>query len=230
MSKMSWMEEHPEANTDLIGKPPSKIIRFGAVLILSVLLILLALSYFIQVPEVIAADTLIRPVKFPMVITSPMSGRINAGVKEGQWVETGAALFTVDGVAVGSPCSGKVALLRTGDPVEKNDTVMALLDSGAVTWCAMLQVWSENVGKIRPGQEVMITLSAFPARYGMLQGHVQNIAVMPVANTYEVTVDLPQGLVTNNQYKIGHFVYLTGKALIVIRKRSLLGRIFQRSF
>jgi hypothetical protein len=231
IDKMAWVEAVPEANTDLIGKPPSRIIRYGAVLILSVLIILLVFSYFIQVPEVVVAEAVVRPVPFPVIIRSPASGMVNTDVREGQWVKTGSALFGVDGLVVPSPGSGKVVLLRTGQRVDKNDTVMALLDSGAVTFFAVLRVPVENSGKIRPGQEVSFTLPAFPARqYGMLKGRVENIAVMPVSDRYEVTVALPRGLMTNGDYKIGHFICLTGAAAIVIRNRSLLGRIFQRSF
>ena len=226
--KLSWIEHHPETNVDVIGKPPSKVVRYGSVLILSVLVIILVLSYFIQVPEVVTAAAVVRPVKFPVIITSPSSGRVNASVRDGQWVETGAALFTVDGLSVSSPCRGKVALLQTGHPAEKGDTIAAVTDTGVVIFCGKLRVPAENVGKVRPGQEVAFALPAFPSRqYGALKGRVQNIAVLPVAGTYEVTVALPEGLITNAQYQIGHYLYLTGAASIVIAKRSLLARIFR---
>lgn len=96
---------------------------------------------------------------------------------------------------------------------------------------ALAQLPQAGSGKVGVGQSVKIRLDAFPfQQFGVLEGQVQSISLIPANGTYLVYIRLPQDLITSAKKTITFKPESTGMCTIVTKKRTLLQRIFDRIF
>ena len=111
----------------------------------------------------------------------------------------------------GKPFFNKAAVLRAGEIVGK----------------ALLPTF--NSGKVQPGQRANIRLDGYPYQeFGVLQGQVTNIALVPDQETYLLEIALPDSLVTTYHRSIPFAQELPGQARIVTEDRRILERVFDQ--
>lgn len=86
---------------------------------------------------------------------------------------------------------------------------------------------SANIGKIRPGQRVLIRFETFPSQqYDFIEGRVESVSYIPESNgCYRALITLPQGLVSNNGTALPFIKLLRGTASVILQERSLLQKI-----
>ncbi|MFB6454986.1 HlyD family secretion protein [Chitinophaga sp. Hz27] len=83
-------------------------------------------------------------------------------------------------------------------------------------------------GKIKPGQQVLIKLTAYPfEEYGMLRGKMVSRSMVAMDSTFEVEINLDNGLVTNAGKTIPVQPQLEGVAEILTDDKSILQRLFE---
>jgi HlyD family secretion protein len=88
-------------------------------------------------------------------------------------------------------------------------------------------------GRIEKGNIVKIELDAFPfEEFGKLEGVVESISPLPISDRnehffYQVMVELPNTLISNYAIEIPFQQNLTGRALILTKKRTLFNKIFE---
>jgi len=84
-----------------------------------------------------------------------------------------------------------------------------------------------GMGKLRPGQEVIVELDSYPAQeYGFLHGSVENISPFPVRdNSFVVRIQLPQGMKTSYGKMLPYKNNLQAKARIITEDKRLLERM-----
>jgi HlyD family secretion protein len=89
-----------------------------------------------------------------------------------------------------------------------------------------------NSGKIKIGKKVNIFLDNYPYQdFGIIEGSVKNISLIPEKNTYLIKVKLTnKSFQTNNNKKINFSTELSGKAEIIIEDKSLFKRFFEKLF
>ncbi len=130
-----------------------------------------------------------------------------------------------------APINGKLSYLHElteNQFIRTNDTLFAVIpDSQSLIGNMTFTV--QGMGKIQPGQEVLIRLDDYPYQeFGMLRGYVQQIAPTPDRRQYRAIVSLPDGLLTT--HTIGKPLRfrpeLTGTADIVTDNRRLLEQAF----
>ena len=81
-------------------------------------------------------------------------------------------------------------------------------------------------GKVKPGQTVNIKFYNYPyMEFGMVQGIVQNISIVPTDNQYAVEVSFPEGLKTNYNIDLDFIQKMKGRAEIITEDISLMVRI-----
>ncbi|KAA8483553.1 HlyD family secretion protein [Arcticibacter tournemirensis] len=92
-----------------------------------------------------------------------------------------------------------------------------------------------GAGKVKIGSNVSIKLDDYPyAEYGAVKGVVKSISLITNEykttqsniNTYLVTVDMPNGLLTNYGDKLGFKYEIGGQADIIVKDRRLIERLF----
>ncbi len=85
----------------------------------------------------------------------------------------------------------------------------------------------QGAGKVKPGQKVNIKLANYPyTEFGMVEGKVVSVSLVPADNNYSVEVALPNGLQTNYGKTLPFSNEMTGTAEIVTEDMRLLERFF----
>lgn len=83
-------------------------------------------------------------------------------------------------------------------------------------------------GKVKKGQRVIIRFSNFPDQeFGVVNGVVTSISLVPLEQNYMVAIDLPHGLVTNYRKTLPVSPEMTAQADIVTNDLRLIERFFQ---
>lgn len=84
-------------------------------------------------------------------------------------------------------------------------------------------------GKLKQGQEVILELDAFPAHeYGSLTGVLNELSFLPHEEQYRAEIRLPRSLTSSLGNPIPFKPEMSGKAVVICNRRSLLGRVVGR--
>lgn len=141
------------------------------------------------------------------------------------WEQAYLLKSTSEGTVVFSTFWGKNQYINTG---EKSFAIVPKYSGKIVGKC---RVPLNGVGKVKKNQNVVIKLNEFPyMEFGMLQGSVDNISLVPVESTLAgetvrfnmVEISLPNSLKTNYGKMIPFAGELTGSAEIATKEMSLL--------
>ncbi|MCB0547075.1 MAG: HlyD family efflux transporter periplasmic adaptor subunit, partial [Phaeodactylibacter sp.] len=110
---------------------------------------------------------------------------------------------------------------------EEVATVVPGAGAGDIVGKAFLPTF--NSGKVKPGQRANIRLDGYPYQeFGVLQGQVKSIALVPDQDTYLLDIALPDSLTTTYQRRIPFAQELTGQARIITEERRILERVFDQ--
>ena len=89
-----------EETLQFIGRPPSVLLRFGITAVAGVVVLLLALSYWIKYPDVVIAKVILTTENPPIRMLSKTSGRVSEIlIKNNQPVEKGQVLCVMENTA-----------------------------------------------------------------------------------------------------------------------------------
>lgn len=113
-------------------------------------------------------------------------------------------------------------LIKTGD------LLATVLPENQQQFVGNLIVLSQNSGKIKHNQKVLIKLDNFPYQeYGMLEGKIQTMStVTDKDGNYFIEITIPNGLTTNFDKKLKFDKELMGHADIITDDMRLIERIF----
>lgn len=91
----------------------------------------------------------------------------------------------------------------------------------------LVQMPIRGSGKVKENQKIHISLTNYPmAEYGMVEGKVDHISLVPKGNSYVVRVILPKGLETSYGKTLEFKQQMQGTADIITEDLRLLERIF----
>jgi hypothetical protein len=128
-----------------------------------------------------------------------------------------------------APTSGKVVYLGFLENdlfVESSKTLFTIMPKEG-TLVAKAQLPLLGSGKVKEGQEVNIRLDNYPfEQFGMLRGKVASISAMPNEERYQLTIEVPQELITSQKRKLEFRQQLTGTTEIITEDLRLLERFF----
>lgn len=92
---------------------------------------------------------------------------------------------------------------------------------------AYVEVGHQGAGKIKPDQQVIIKLTAYPyLEFGYLQGKTDKITPINNGEKYLIEVSIDQNLVTSNNKHLEFDQNLYGIADIITENQSFFMRIF----
>jgi HlyD family secretion protein len=131
-------------------------------------------------------------------IISPIQGKVTFTKywNENQYVPQGENVFTV------VPCNNTDLIGKAVLPIQRS-------------------------GKVKPGQRVIIRFANFPDQeFGMVNGRVRTISLVPSDSNYQVEIEFPDGLTTNygNILPVTH--EMKASAEIVTEDLRLIERFF----
>jgi len=99
---------------EIISNPPRKIIRWGTTVILTVMVVLITMSWIIRYPDIVPAPVEITTVNPPVTLVTKITGRINKlYVTDGENVSAGELLAVMETAADISDIKSLTATLDT---------------------------------------------------------------------------------------------------------------------
>jgi multidrug resistance efflux pump len=127
---------------ELLPDRPSFLIRWGMTILLCILVLMISASWFIRYPDTISANAKLTSINAPKRIISKISGKLTSlQVKEGDWVNAGSILGTIESVA-----DPKEVISLSGDV----DSINKTIDSE--NWAALktfMHAKYSNLGEIQ---------------------------------------------------------------------------------
>lgn len=128
-----------------------------------------------------------------------------------------------------SPIDGQVSLFNywaDHQYVKTDEEILSVLP-GAENFFGMAKMQLSGSGHLKAGQRVHIKLENFPsAEYGMLEGTVETISLLPKEQNYLIRIKFSDGLHTTYGKTIDPKQEMVGQAEIVTRDVRLLERFF----
>jgi multidrug resistance efflux pump len=99
-TSLALLDEHSEDVQEVLGTPPHWLVRWGATLLVTTLLLLLVLTWIIHYPDSVPGRIVITTPKPPVAVVAQASGHLmDVTVHEGDHVERGAILARIQTAA-----------------------------------------------------------------------------------------------------------------------------------
>ncbi len=130
-----------------------------------------------------------------------------------------------------SEIEGKVSFLNywsKNQTVNQGDLVFIILPKANSSYVAKLKTPSQNLGKVKVGQNVNIQLANYPEyEFGVLKGKIVSISeTSDNEGFYNIDVSLPSKLATSYNKKIAFKQEMRGTAEIITEDLRLIERFF----
>jgi hypothetical protein len=222
---------------EVIGRPPHWLIQWGITMFFVILMLVLALSYFIDYPEIVTVPFTINTDAPPLPeIMKENSRLVSLQIKEGALVHKYDTLFyyqgsTINKSAVLSPADGKIEFispLNNGQLLTKGQTLFFVVPQSGRCFAAAY-VNEANEHRINPGQHVILDLDQYPKQqYGDLNGVLSYVSEMGGAKGVYIKIALPAGTRSDIGKTIPLKSGLRGRAQVIINKRKLVYRLMNK--
>ncbi len=132
-----------------------------------------------------------------------------------------------------APVSGRIslmALLRPKMRVGPDQPLLTLVpqeDPSRIEGLA--SVGGQNFGKIEAGMPVKVYLESFPhEQYGVLEGVVEHIGLVPQDNNYMIEISFPNQLRTSYKLDLPFKQEMRGQAKIIVKPKRLIQRLTEQ--
>jgi multidrug resistance efflux pump len=129
-----------------------------------------------------------------------------------------------------APIEGEVTFNKfwsVNQNVKQGENVFTIVPDKPSRIIGKVKLQIRGSGKVEVGQRVNIKFDNYPyMEYGMVEGRVAKISLVPNDDYYSCEVDLPNGLVTNYGTKLSFNHEISGSAEIITEDRRLLQRLF----
>lgn len=127
-----------------------------------------------------------------------------------------------------SPIDGDVTFVNywsENQVVTAGDPVFSVIPYEGKDLLGISMLPPARSGKVKEGQRVIIRFSNYPDQeFGIVNGVVNSISLVPAGNQYRVEVKLPDGLMTNYKIELPFSYELQGQAEIVTEDLRLIER------
>lgn len=129
-----------------------------------------------------------------------------------------------------SPIDGTISLFNfwiKNQNIKEGEDVLSIVPAEKQEVIAKLILPVQNSGKLKMGQFVNIKLENYPYQeYGMLEGSVKSISLMPKNQNYAIEVSLSNSLTTSYHKKLEYKQEMQGSADIITEDLSVFDRVF----
>ena len=130
-----------------------------------------------------------------------------------------------------SPVAGKISMIDYWSDFQyanAGDEILVIVPQSTEI-VGFVYVPIAGSGKVKPGQTVNIRFDNYPSeQYGMVQGIVSSISLVPREEQYTVRILIPNGLVTHYGNRLPFKQEMRGSADIVTEDLKLFDRIFSQ--
>ena len=129
-----------------------------------------------------------------------------------------------------TPIEGKITFLKywhENQFVQGGETVFSIIPEEKEELIGKALLPIARSGKVKTGQRVIIRFANYPDQeFGIVNGIVSSISLVPQENNYQISITLPDGLITNYGETLPITYEMKASAEIVTENLSLLERFF----
>lgn len=129
-----------------------------------------------------------------------------------------------------APADGKVSYMFHLQPrqfVKAGEALFGIIQSDE-KYIAVASVPTAGLGKVKVGQKVYLQLDHFPYyEYGMVEGVVHHIAVLPNGGEYRIEISMPKGMLSSHGEILRYTPEMQGIAEIITEDKRVIERIFE---
>ncbi|MGH1339207.1 MAG: HlyD family secretion protein [Aureispira sp.] len=135
-----------------------------------------------------------------------------------------------------APISGQVAFnqsIKSNDFIIASNPIITIIPETKQNQSIIIEglLPIKSSGTLSIGQQAIIQLENYPSnQYGVIQGIVKDISLLPNKDFYRVKIELPKGLKTSYNKELFPQPKLKASVSINTKEYSLLERIFQNIF
>jgi multidrug resistance efflux pump len=225
---------HTERMQDILSKPPGWLSMWGISVVLTVFLICILISSFIQYPETINAKLKIVAILPLQTVTVKDSARIvDVLVQNNQQVAAGQPLATAEvssgKLSIISPCAGELkyaAIIRKGERIKSGQVLFNLVPDNE-DFYGEIHLPERVAVKVKQGHVVRVSFPDYSeANFPILEGRIKTIVDdLSKSDEYVAEVDFSSGIKNS---KLGGFVLkngMTADAAITTSPSTLFQRI-----
>lgn len=130
-----------------------------------------------------------------------------------------------------TPVEGTVTFTKywnANQHVLANETVFTIVPEEADTLLGIASLPIQRSGKVKTGQRVIIRFANYPDQeFGIVNGEVGSVSLVPNEDNYRVEIALPKGLETNYHRRLPFSREMQATAEIVTEDLRLIERFFQ---
>jgi len=230
------IELRSEEMNEILGQIPSKIIRYGILVISTIVVIFLIGSNFFKYPEIIKAELTISCQNPPTIIYSEYSGKIDSFyIKNNQKIGENDTIATIktseNKYIIKSSETGILSYSNFWSKnqfINKNEQLFSIISEKEGKYFGILKLPIVNIQKVKEGQKVNIKFISYPyMEYGICEGIISTISLTPTSEFYYVKVELPNNLKTNYKTDIPFRTNIQTTAEIITEDISVLQRIIK---
>lgn len=226
-----------EELSEVLGTPPSVLVRFGNSLLLLLILILASMSVIIRYPDYITGTATVRARNPALVHSPPWPARLGqVFITNGEQVTKGAPLCTFINDRAGAdtlraPATGVVEFQRLLQAGYLADTASSLffIRDPQEEYKVEIRTSLARSGAIQPGQLVYLSFEQFPAQeYGEIEARILSYPVAQANGSEWVTMEavLQKGLHSTNGRHLAITGQATGRASVILSKKPLITKLW----
>lgn len=120
-------------------------------------------------------------------------------------------------------------LMQNGKYINQGAYILTISPQNSGQNFGIMKLPILNSSKVDSGQQVNIKLANYPFKeFGVLEGQVNSIAPIPQDGFFNISIDLPEVLLTTYKEPIRFQQLMTGSAEIITGRYSILDRIWQQ--
>jgi HlyD family secretion protein len=129
-----------------------------------------------------------------------------------------------------SPVEGKVSFTKywhENQFIQMGENVFAVVPAKEDELIGKAVLPLQRSGKVKTGRRVIIRFANFPDQeFGIVNGIVKSVSLVPAENNYLIEIALPDGLKTNYRKTLPVSYEMKATAEIVVEELTLLERFF----
>lgn len=230
---------------EIIGKVPPWILRFGTILLLLAITLVVWAGWMIKLPEVLDVPFTFVPAVPTQQLNTGADGTITRVlVGDGQPVKKGQVLADFCNRAVGdtpqhwrsiypitAPFEGTILFLSPLHDQQDVPAGFALfsLTPAPAGLAGQVKIPANDLGQVKIGQDVLLEFNGYPYRqFGYVQGRITSVSGTPGPDgAFVAGVALPGGLQTSLHRRLPWHGDMTATAEIITRDVRLLERFWR---
>ncbi|HMG83615.1 MAG TPA: hypothetical protein VK559_11315 [Ferruginibacter sp.] len=215
---------------DILGTPPKWILRWGNLLLLLIMVIIITGTIFVRHPETIEGSIEIVPVKKMLNVSVPVGATIDTVlVKDGALVDQGDSLLKYSRAnnvySLVAPAMGRISieqLLYKGALIGR-DSLVINIDPSGQEYIVKGIFPGRSITKIYPGQSIGIDLDNYPKEdFGSLTATVITKPVPDSLGNALILIKLNNNNTTNYDKTLPISTLARGTGYTVISNRRLI--------